>query len=60
MKTQLNLYLTREYYETFRRKCLVQDVSVSEMVDWWMATCDLDYEYEQYLKNKLNQDEKES
>lgn len=60
MKNQLNLYLTKENYQTFRKKCLVHDVSVSEMVDWWMETCDLDYQYEQYLKNKLNQYEKES
>lgn len=33
-------------------------ISISEMVDYYMKTCDMNYHYNEYLKNKLNQNEK--
>ena len=53
MKRQVNLYLKDEIYQDFRKKCYDTDISVSEMIDWYMRTVDYDYQYEEYLKEKL-------
>lgn len=59
MKNQTNLYLDKKIYKEFKDKCYWKRISVSEMIEYQMENMDLDYQYEEYLKNKINKNKDE-